>query len=145
MISDTVWNEALSRAKAVCDAHGRELLDPLLQDLSLREDPYWMLPAGAASSNRMGLGEVSNEETGQVLLVLMLPVGRMSTPDALQNCQSMSDAFLQHNQPGDRPWPSGLFYDGQDFIPPDLDRPGNWYTMTLMVSYRFQTVRPRIT
>lgn len=138
MISDTVWNDAFARAKSVCDARRIDLLDPLLQDLSQRRDPYWMIPLGAAASDRMGMGEIRNEESGQIVLVLMIRVGSMGTPDALEHCMAMSAAFRTQGKDPAMPWPSGLLYDGQSFTPPDLDTTGNWYAMTLMVGYRFQ-------
>ncbi|MFW7268832.1 hypothetical protein ACMAUO_12790 [Gluconacetobacter sp. Hr-1-5] len=139
MLSDTVWNDAYTRAKAVCECLGVDIVDPLLQDLSKREDPYWQLPMGIASSDRLGMGEPENEEEGQIVLVLMVPRGSLSTPDALEHCGAMSAAFRAPVGETPQPWAPGLFYSRQDFVPPDLDSPGNWYALTLMVSYRYQS------
>ncbi|MFT8776265.1 MAG: hypothetical protein ABF893_06350 [Gluconacetobacter liquefaciens] len=139
MLSDTVWNDAYTRATAVCGHLGVDIIDPLLQDLSKRTDPYWKIPMGIASSDRLGMGETENEEDGQIILVLMVPKGSMSTPDALEHCGAMSAAFRAPVGDTPQPWPSGLFYGRQDFVPPDIDEPGNWYALTLMVSYKYQS------
>ncbi|MFW7267539.1 hypothetical protein ACMAUO_06155 [Gluconacetobacter sp. Hr-1-5] len=138
MISPGVWNDAFARASAVCADMGIPLLDPLLQDLSDRTGPYWTMPMGAASSDRLGMGEIENEEAGQIVLVLMIPVGGLSTPDALAHCHAMSTAFRAPVGAAPK-WAAGLQYDGQDSTPPDLSQSGRWYAATLMVAYRYQS------
>lgn len=139
MISATVWSDAYARASAVAARMGVRLIDPLIQTIGDLPDAFWAFPVGAASSDRMGAGDAENEETGQILLVLMIPVGAMSTPDALTHCQAMSAAFRAPVGKPSTPPPNGLVYDGQDFDPPDLNETGNRYAMTLRVAYRFQS------
>lgn len=139
MISSEVWNDAFSRAGAAATAMGLSLVDPLLQDVAARDSLYWIVPIGAASSDRMGAGEIQNEEAGQVILTLMIRKGKASTPDVLTYCQAMSAAFRAPLGIRPKDWPKGLSYYGQDFSPPDLSETGNWYAATLMISYSYQT------
>lgn len=138
-MSPEVWNDAHSRATAVCTTLEHRLIDPLMVvgDTSDANTPYWTLELNGSQSDRLGVGEVANEETGSVLLSLFIPKGYFSTPDALTFLWHMQQAFRVPDV--DMPWPDGLFYDGHDEDFPSLDDRGNWYIFTLTIHYRYQT------
>ncbi|MCH4024089.1 MAG: hypothetical protein LKH33_06810 [Acetobacter sp.] len=136
MISNAVWDDAFARAKRVADGAGLPLLDPLLTYGDDSPDRYWTLPLADASSDRMGFGEVQNEEEGSVELSLFIRKGSTATPDMLMLCGAMSAAF---RKAGEHAWPSGLSYRGQHLSAPTLDEVGNWYVVFLTVAYSYQT------
>lgn len=138
-MSSEVWNDAHSRAVVVCATLKHRLVDPLLVvgDASDANAPYWTLELNSSQSDRLGVGEVANEETGSVLLSLFIPKGYFTTPDALTFLWRMQQAFRVPD--ADIPWPDGLFYDGSDEDFPSLDGDGNWYIFTLTIQYRCQT------
>ncbi|MCG4258009.1 hypothetical protein [Acetobacter senegalensis] len=140
MTSDAVWNDAFSRATAVCQANGLQLIDPLVAKVDGRPDCYWVLDIASSVSDRLGMGEAADEETGQIMLHLMVrKASGINTPTALSHVKAMSTAFRASRittQP--QSWPEGLFYRGQSNAPPNLDDTGNWYVLTLMVDYTYQ-------
>lgn len=138
-MSPEVWNDAYSRAKETCIALTHPLIDPLQSsgDGSDASAPYWTLELDGSQSDRLGVGDAAEEETGSVLLSLFIPKGYFTTPDALMFIWNMRKAFRRPD--ADMPWPDGLFYDGHDEAFPSLDERGNWYIFTLTVHYRYQT------
>lgn len=137
MLSDTVWNDAYARASRVADQQSLPLVDVLMQPAEERPDIHWRMETQTSRSDRLGLGECAMEEEGEIALHLTMRVGRISTPDALTLCKTMSIMFRAQMRE-DAPWPDGLFYDGQSFYPPDPDITGNWVSMSLMIRYRYQ-------
>ncbi|MGO2958665.1 MAG: hypothetical protein ACTIDN_06460 [Acetobacter sp.] len=140
MTSETAWNDAFARAQSVCQGAGLQLIDPLIASVDGRPDCYWVLDIASATADRLGMGEAEQEETGQIMLHLMVRrASGINTPTALSHLKSMSNAF-RAGKTGLTPqdWPSGLFYRGQSTNPPNLDDAGNWYVFTLMVDYTYQ-------
>ncbi|BAT18378.1 hypothetical protein [Asaia bogorensis] len=137
MLSDTVWNDAYARASRVADQQSLPLVDVLMQPAEERPDIHWRMETQTSRSDRLGLGESAMEEEGEIALHLTMRVSRISTPDALTLCKTMSTMFRAQMRE-DAPWPDGLFYDGQSLYPPDPDATGNWISMSLMIRYRYQ-------
>ncbi|GBQ14740.1 hypothetical protein [Swaminathania salitolerans] len=137
MLSDIVWNDAYTRAQLVAKQQGLALVDALEQQSEDRPVLFWRMEAQASQSDRLGIGEVAMEEEGELSLHLTIRAGSISTPDALSLCKGMSVMFRARLE-GVQPLPDGLFYDGQSLFPPDPDTGGNWFTMTLIIQYRYQ-------
>jgi len=137
MLSDIVWNDAYGRARLMAEQQGIPLADPLLQVQEERPPVHWRMEAQTSQSDRLGVGETAMEEEGEIALHLTMRVGKRSTPDALSLCKAMS-AMFRAQLPDAPPWPEGLYYDGQSLYPPDPDTTGNWFTMSLMIQYRYQ-------
>ena len=137
MLSDIVWNDAYTRAQLVAKQQGLALVDALEQQSEDRPPLFWRMEAQASQSDRLGIGEEATEEEGEFAFHLTIRAGSILTPDALSLCKGMSTIFRARIE-GVAPWPEGLFYEGQSLFPPDPDTGGNWFTMTLIVRYRFQ-------
>ena len=137
MLSDIVWNDAYTRAQLVAKHQGLALVDALEQQSEDRPPLFWRMEAQASQSDRLGIGEVAIEEDGEFAFHLTIRAGSISTPDALSLCKGMSVMFRAQLE-GVQRLPDGLHYDGQSLFPPDPDTGGNWFTMTLIVRYRFQ-------
>ncbi|CDG39725.1 MULTISPECIES: hypothetical protein [Asaia] len=137
MLSDTVWNDAYARASRVADQQSLPLVDVLMQPAEDRPDIHWLMETQTSRSDRFGLGESAMEEEDEIALHLTMRVSRISTPDALTLCKTMSTMFRAQMRE-DAPWPDGLFYDGQSLHPSDPDATGNCISMSLMIRYRYQ-------
>lgn len=133
MTSPVVFDDAFARAKAAGAPLGLEVLDIFDQDREDHVGPWVYFEIASAAADRLGLGELVDEETGQVWLHLMVP--RLSgSRDALTMRKALSVAFRVPVSP----LPIGLYYDGQGFDPPNTDDTGNWFRFSLMVDYRYQ-------
>ncbi|GFE98056.1 hypothetical protein [Gluconobacter sp. Gdi] len=133
MTSPVVFDDAFARAKAAAAPLGLEVLDIFDQDREDHVSPWVYFEIASASADRLGLGEIVDEETGQVWLHLMVP--RLSgSRDAIVTRKALSVAFRVPVSP----LPEGLYYDGQGFDPPDADEKGNWFRFSMMVDYRYQ-------
>lgn len=133
MTSPVVFDDAFARAKAAGAPLGLEVLDIFDQDREDHVGPWVYFEIASAAADRLGLGEIVDEETGQVWLHLMVP--RLSgSLSAITMRKALSVAFRVPVSP----LPIGLYYDGQGFDPPNADDTGNWFRFSLMVDYRYQ-------
>ncbi|MBS1035390.1 hypothetical protein [Gluconobacter cerinus] len=133
MTSPVVFDDAFARAKAAGAPLGLEVLDIFDQDREDHVGPWVYFEIASAAADRLGLGEIVDEETGQVWLHLMVPRLSGSLP-AITMRKALSVAFRVPVTPV----PIGLYYDGQGFDPPNADDVGNWFRFSLMVDYRYQ-------
>ena len=133
MTSPVVFDDAFARAKTAGAPLGLEVLDIFDQDREDHVGPWVYFEIASAAADRLGLGEIVDEETGQVWLHLMVP--RLSgSLSAITMRKALSVAFRVPVTPV----PIGLYYDGQGFDPPNADDVGNWFRFSLMVDYRYQ-------
>ncbi|MBF0857601.1 hypothetical protein HKD24_00015 [Gluconobacter sp. LMG 31484] len=135
MTSPVVWQDAFDRATAAATALGLNVKDALAQDLDQTTGSWVNFEVASASSGRLGVGEIVDEETGQIWLHLMVRRGTGAI-DAITQRKALSVAFRAPVAP----LPAGLFYDEQGFDPPDADQTGNWVRFSLMVDYRYQDI-----
>jgi len=133
MTSPVVWQDAFDRAKAAGVALGLTVLDALEQQRTKPDGPYVLFEVASAAADRLGVGEIVDEETGQIWLHLMVESGSGAL-SAITLRKALSVAFRVPVSP----LPEGLYYDGQGFDPPDADDTGNWFRFSLMVDYRYQ-------
>ena len=133
MTSPVVWQDAFDRAKAAGAALGLTVLDALEQQRTTPDGPYVLFEVASAAADRLGAGEIVDEETGQIWLHLMVESGSGAL-SAITLRKALSVAFRVPVSP----LPEGLYYDGQGFDPPDADDTGNWFRFSLMVDYRYQ-------
>lgn len=135
MTSPVVWEDAFARAQAAASPLGLVVLDILAQDGSDHVGPWVYFEMASALSDRLGMGELVDEETGQVWMHVMVPRGS-GAPQALAMRKALSVAFRVPLTA----MPRGLFYDGQTADPPDADDTGNWARFSLAVDYRYQDI-----
>ncbi len=135
MTSPVVWQDAFDRATAAAATLGLVVKDALAQDLDTNTSPWIYFETASASSGRMGVGEIVDEETGQIWLHLMVRRGTGAI-DAITKRKALSVAF---RVPAEK-LPTGLYYDDQACDPPDNDQPGNWIRFSLMIDYRYQDI-----
>ncbi|MBM3096910.1 hypothetical protein JRX38_02545 [Gluconobacter cerinus] len=133
MTSPVVWQDAFDRAKTAGAALGLTVLDALEQQRTTPDGPFVLFEVASASADRFGVGEIVDEETGQIWLHLMVESGSGAL-SAITLRKVLSVAFRVPVSP----LPEGLYYDGQGFDPPDADDKGNWFRFSLMVDYRYQ-------
>ncbi|MFT9093927.1 MAG: hypothetical protein ABF459_02165 [Gluconobacter cerinus] len=133
MTSPVVWQDAFDRAKAAGGALGLTVLDALEQQRTTPDGPYVLFEVASAAADRLGAGEIVDEETGQIWLHLMVESGSGAL-SAITLRKALSVAFRVPVSP----LPIGLYYDGQGFDPPNADDTGNWFRFSLMVDYRYQ-------
>ncbi|MCP1235970.1 hypothetical protein NKW55_05035 [Gluconobacter kondonii] len=135
MTSPVVWQDAFDRATASATPLGLVVKDALAQDQETNTSPWVYFETASASAGRLGMGEIVDEETGQIWLHLMVRRGTGAI-DAITKRKALSVAFRVPAAP----LPAGLFYDDQGFDPPDNDQTGNWVRFSLMVDYRYQDI-----
>ena len=135
MTSPVVWQDAFDRATAAATPLGLAVKDALAQDPGTNTSPWVYFETASASAGRLGMGEIVDEETGQIWLHLMVRRGTGAI-DAITKRKALSVAFRVPAAP----LPAGLFYDDQGFDPPDNDQTGNWVRFSLMVDYRYQDI-----
>ncbi|AQS90689.1 hypothetical protein A0U94_06585 [Gluconobacter albidus] len=135
MTSPVVWQDAFDRATAAAVPLGLKVKDILAQDLDPGTDPWVYFETASAASGRLGVGEIINEETGQIWLHLMVQRGTGAI-DAVQKRKILSVAFRVPVEY----LPKGLYYDDQGFDPPAQGETGNWIRFSLMVDYRYQDI-----
>lgn len=133
MTSPTVWQDAFDRAIAAATPLGIPVFDALAQNRGDRNGPYILFEIASSTSGRFELGEMLNEEAGQVWLHLGVPRGSGAL-DAIMHRKQISNAFRVPVTP----LPTGLHYDDQAFDPPDLTETGNWALFSLAITYRYQ-------
>lgn len=133
MTSPVVWQDALDRAKAAGATLGLTVLDALEQQRTTPDGPYVLFEVASAAADRLGVGEIVDEETGQIWLHLMVESGSGAL-SAITMRKALSVAFRVPVSP----LPIGLYYDGQGSDPPNADDIGNWFRFSLMVDYRYQ-------
>ena len=135
MTSPVVWQDAFDRATASATPLGLVVKDALAQDQETNTGPWVYFETTSASSGRLGMGEIVDEETGQIWLHLLVPRGYGALP-ALERRKALSVAF----RVPDGTAPEGLYYDGKTYDPPDSDQTGNWVRFSLAVTYRYQDI-----
>ena len=135
MTSPVVRQDAFDRATAAAMPLGLAVKDALAQDQETNTSPWVYFETASASAGRLGMGEIVDEETGQIWLHLMVRRGTGAI-DAITKRKALSVAFRVPAAP----LPAGLFYDDQGFDPPDNDQTGNWVRFSLMVDYRYQDI-----
>ncbi|MFT8482994.1 MAG: hypothetical protein ABF689_08285 [Gluconobacter cerinus] len=135
MTSPVVWQDAFDRATAAAAPLGLTVKDALAQDTASNTEPWVYFETASASSGRLGMGELVDEETGQIWLHLMVRRGTGAI-NAITQRKALSVAFRVPVTP----LPAGLFYDDQGFDPPNKDETGNWVRFSLMVDYRYQDI-----
>jgi len=133
MTSPVVWDDAFARATAAAGVLGLVVLDATAQN-RVQSTAYVLFETAGASVDRIGVGEIADEETGQIMLHLMVPSGS-GAPAAIAQRKQLSTAFRRPDG-----LPVGLYYDDRQFDPPDADQPGNWVRFSLLVDYRYQDI-----
>lgn len=132
MTSPAVWDDALARATTAGATLGLAVVDIAAQDLAGHAGPYVQIETATSLGDRLGLGEIWQEETGQIWLHIMVRRNTGSRP-ALVWRKALSTAF---RAPQDLA--PGLVYHGQSFDPPDSDDKALWIRFSLAIDYVFQ-------
>ena len=135
MTSPVVWADALARVQAVASAASVTLQQPNTAAPS-GDALYLQLEVASAMSDRMEMGgELSQpwDEAGQIMCHVQVPSGA-GVADGLAARSAVSVAFRSAAA-----LPAGLEYQGHIFDPGDAQA-GDWYRLSLHVSYRFQNV-----
>lgn len=135
MTSPVVWQDAFNRAMEAAAPLGLKVKDALAQDTDLGLESWVYFETASATSGRLGVGEIINEEVGQIWLHLMVRRGSGAI-DAVKNRKILSVAFRVPVEY----LPKGLYYDDQGFDPPNEDGTGNWIRFSLVVDYRYQDI-----
>lgn len=135
MTSPVVWMDGFQRASAAMAPFGIPVLDAMTQATEDQQHPWVLFEVASADGDRLGVGEIVDEETGQIWLHLFVPRGSGALP-ALERRKALSVAF----RVPDGAAPEGLYYDGKSYDPPDSDQEGKWVRFSLAVTYRYQDI-----